>query len=311
MALGIGGGGVLGVAFESTPGTYVAPTKFIPFTSESIKYSQSNVKRRPIRANAGLIGVVPGNSMIDGDIEMEALEDCILYFLYAARTSVNKSGTTNFTYAVTPAAASAVPSRTLSISIERVDGVVTAYTGCVVSSFKFGISDGLLTFGCSIVGREEASQSALTETWPTTTPFGAGMYSIEIPTASAVTDTDTFEFSVEDNGEAQHRLKSTGRGADFVKFGERAVSLTLERDFTSRTDYDAFKAVTAQSVTISATKGVNNSITILMPSAIKDTYEVSIGGQGDLVRASIAYDATISGANPEYTVTVLSQEDIT
>jgi hypothetical protein len=136
------------------------------------------------------------------------------------------------------------------------------------------------------------------------------MYTIEVPTGSTVLDTDTFEFTVEDNAEAQFRLKSTGRGAQFIKYGERNSTMTLERDFESRTDYDLFKAVTAQSVTLTASKGVNNSIIMLAPVAIKDTYEVGLSGQGDLVRASIAYQNIIDGTGKSWQITIKTQEDI-
>jgi hypothetical protein len=33
MAYGIGAGGILGVALETVSGTYVAPAKYVPFTS--------------------------------------------------------------------------------------------------------------------------------------------------------------------------------------------------------------------------------------------------------------------------------------
>lgn len=310
MALGIGGGGQLGIALETTPGTYVAPTKFVPITSESLTYEQETVWRRPIRRAVGVVGAVAGNSSVSGDIEMEAFEDVVAIMMYASRTAIVKSGAVNFTYAVTPSEV-AVPTKTMSITIERVTGEVFAYVGVVVSSFKFGINDGLLTFSVSVVGRDEASQSAPTPTWPTTTPYGAGMYSVEIPTATPVTDTDTFEFSVEDNAEAQFRLKSTGRGASFVAYGERSVGLSLERDFLTRSDYDAFKAMTSQTITITASKGVNNSISILVPVAVKDTYEVSLGAQGDLVRASIEYVGVINSSGDEYNLTVKTQEDIT
>jgi hypothetical protein len=310
MSLGIGGGGQLGIAHEVTPGTFVAAAKFTPINSESLTQNEATVFRRPIRRSVGIVGAVAGNEHVSGDIEMEALEDVVTYFLYAARTSVVKSGATNFTYTFTPSA-TAIPARTLSITIERVTGQVFAYVGCVVGSFRFTINEGMLMFNVSIVGRSEASQSAPTPTFTTTTPFGAGMYSIEFPTATAVTDTDTFEFAVEDNAEPQFRLKSTGRGADFIKYGERNATLTAERDFLTRADYDAFKSITAQSVTLSATKGVNNSITILLPVAIKDTYEVGLSSQGDLVRARISYQTIIDGSGNEYTITVKTQQDIT
>jgi hypothetical protein len=311
MPLGIGGGAQLGLALEAVAGTYLAPTKFVPFNSESLQLMQDTVWRRPIRKAVGIVGALAGNSHVEGDVEMEALEDIVALFMQASRMTVVKSGSSpNFTYTATPSSA-AVPAKTMSLTIERVGGVVFGYTGMVVGSFGFSINDGELMYKATLLGRDEASQSVPTPTWPTTAPYGAGTYSIEIPTATPVTDTDTFEFTVEDNAEAQYRLKNTGRLADFIKYGERTCTLTVERDFTSRTDYDAFKALTSQSVTITASKGANNSISITMPVATKDTYEVTVPGQGDLVRARIAYNGVINSSGNEYTIVVKTQEDIT
>lgn len=309
MALGIGGGAQMGLALEVTPGTYVAPTKYFPFNSESLQFQQATKWRRPIRQAVGIVGAVAGDSHVEGEIEMEALEDVVAYFMQASRMTVVKSGATNFTYTGTPSNV-AIPVKTMSLTIERVGGVVFGYTGMVVNSFKFSIDEGTLMFTVNMVGRDEASQSVPTPTWPTTTPYGAGQYSLEIPTATPVTDTDTFEFSVEDNASPAFRLKSTGRSAAFINYGERAVTMSMERDFTSRTDYDAFKALTSQSITLTASKGANNSISMVAPVAIKDTYEVTVPGQGDLVRANIAYQGAINGSGADYSLVVKTQEDI-
>jgi hypothetical protein len=310
VALGIGGGAAMGLAFEVTPGTWVAPTKWFPFNSESLTYQQETVWRRPIRRSVSIIGAVAGNAHVEGDIEMEALEDVLPYFLTASRAGVVETGSLpNFIYTATPTAV-AIPAKTLSITLERVTGQSFGYTGMVVSSFKFSIEDGQLMFSASMVGRDEASQSIGAPTWPTSTPYGAGTYSIEIPTATPVTDTDTFEFTVEDNATPNFRLKSTGRGADFIAFGEHNATLSLERDFLTRADYDAFKALTAQSVTLTASKGANNSISINMPVAVKNTYEIPVPGQGDLVRAQIEYQAVANSAGVDYTIVVKTQEDL-
>lgn len=307
---GIGGGGLLGVALETASGTYLAPTKFIPFNSESLALRQATGWRRPIRKSVDVLGGVPGNVHIEGDIELETTEDTVLYFMHCARAAVVKTGTTpNFIYTFTPTPL-AVPAKTMSITVER-NGETFGYVGCVVSSFRFGISEGQLTFSVSIVGRDESSQADATPTWPTTSPYGAGQFSIEVPTGTPVTDTDTFEFGVEDNAEPQFRLKNTGRGAEFVKFGERNTTLSMERDFLTRADYDAFKTLTAQSITLTASKGANNSISILIPAAIKDTYDVSAGAQADLFRASIAYQGVLDVLGKSYEITIKSQEDIT
>jgi hypothetical protein len=267
------------------------------------------VWRRPIRKSADIIGAVAGDAHIEGDIEMEALEDVVIYFLYASRTSIAKSGSTNYQYIVTPTPA-ALPQRTLSITVERNTGVVFGYVGCVVSQYKFTISDGLLMFSASIVGRDEASQSTPVPTFTTTVPFGAGQYSVEIPTATQVFDADTFEWTCNDNAEPQYRLKNTGRGAQFIKYGERNMGLTCERDFDTRADYDAFKALTSQTITITASKGANNSISLLNAVGIKDTYEVGLSGQGDLVRANIAYQFPIDGSGNSYQITLKTQENV-
>jgi hypothetical protein len=292
----------------ANPGVYVAPTKFLPFNTESINMNQQTVWRRPIRQSVGVLGAVPGNINPEGDIEMELLEDVFIYFLYASRVTITRTGTApNYTYTVVPNPL-AIPPMTMSITIERVGGVVFGYTGMVVSSWKVNLQDGDLIYTVTMKGRDEASQSVPVPTWPTTTPFGAGMYTVEIPTGSVVTDTDGFELSVDDNATPEFRMKSTGRGADFTHFGERSCELSLMRDFTSRTDYDAWKAYTGQAMKILASRSANNSVQFDLNTAIKDTYEVALGGQGDLVRANIKYQCIANSSGQEFTCTVKTQE---
>jgi hypothetical protein len=309
---GIGGGGFMGLAFEVTAGTYVPPTKFFAITSESLQWQQDTTWRRTLRQNVDAFGAVAGNGHIEGDIAMEALEDVVPYFLYASRCTVVKSGSTpNFIYTCTPNSNAIVASgRTLSITVVR-NGVTFGYVGCVVSSFTFGVDNQMLTYSATIIGNAEASQTLPTATFTAGQPFGSGTWTLEIPTATQVFDVETFEFQVEDNAEPQYRLKNA-LGAQFVKYGERTVTLNATRDFETRTEYDAFKALTAQAVHILATKGINNSIDITMPAAIKDTWEMGLSGQGDLIQASIAYMGTYdSTTSRAYQIVVKTQENIT
>lgn len=309
---GTGAQGFLGVAIETTSGTYLTPTKYVPIESESLKYVQETDWRRPIRASADIVGAVDGNVHVEGDISMEAFEDVVALMLRAGRNTYTKTGTTpNFAYDIV-GSANAVPNKTLSITVIR-NGVAFGYTGCVIPSFTFTVDGGKLKFNPTILGRDEASQSVPTATWSTgvqATPFGAGKYNIQIPTATQVFDADGFEFSVDDSGEPQYRLKDTGRGAQFISFGERSVTMSIERDFENRTDYDAFKALTSQTITLTASKGANNLITLNVPAAIKDTYEVGLGGQGDLTRAQIQYNGVLDATGNAYKLTIKTQEDL-
>jgi hypothetical protein len=308
MAVGIGAAGILGIALETVSGTYLAPTKYIPFESESLNFVSENAQRRPIRQSADIVGIVPGNQHVEGDIGFEALPDAVAILLHAARHTVVKTGAGPYTYVFTPNA-NALPVKTLSITLVK-NGQVFAFTGMVIGSFTITPEDGVLKFNCSFQGRDEATQPAPTPTWPTTVPFGMGMYTIEIPTATQVFDTDTFEFQVEQNAEPQYRLKSGGqRGAQFIKYGENEVTLSVERDFENKTEYDQYKALTAKTITIKCINGANE-IDMLVPVSIIDTYDVTTPGQGDLVRASISYFGTLDATGKSYEITVKTTENI-
>lgn len=309
---GTGAQGYLGVALETVSGTYLAPTNFVPIENESLAWVQETIWRRPIRASADIVGAVDGNGRVEGDLSMEAFEGVVALFLHAARATVTKTADgTDFTYEFV-GNANAVPDETLSITVVR-NGQVFGYTGCVVGSFNFTVEDGLLKFNPTILGRDEASQALPSPVWENdigAQPFGAGRYNLQIPTSTQIFDADGFDFGVDDSPEAQYRLKTGSRGAQFIAFGERSVTLSLERDFETRTDYDTFKALTASSVTLMATKGAENSIELEIPAAIKDTYEIGLSGQGDLIRGSIAYNGVLDDDGNAYKITVKTQEDI-
>lgn len=309
MTLGIGAGGVMGVAFETVSGTYVAPTKFMPILSETLEFKENNQYRRPIRNSAGQIGVVAGDFDVEGTITMEALEDCCLYFTECSRAVGVKSGTTpNFVYTYTPTSA-ALPARTMSITVVR-DGVVFGYVGCCVTKSTFSINNDIMQADFDIIGINEATQTAPTPTWPTSVPYGPGTWNIGIPNGTQVFDLDTFSFEIDDAGSAQYRLKNA-RGAQFVNFGERSFQMTASRDFVDKTDYAAFVAVTGQKVTIQATQGTNNGIQFDMFNAIKDQYQVNLSGQGDLIRASLTYQGVLDASGNEYDIIYKTQEVIT
>lgn len=313
MAVEIQATGFVGIAFEAVAGTYVAPTKFFPFRSESLSYNQETIYRRVIRGIADRIGAVMGKSSVAGDIELEALHTVMPYFMYAMRGVVVKTGAGPFIYTGTPGhGANPTAGRTLSVTIVK-NGVVFAFTGCIVSSLTLGADsdDGILVATVSLVGRNEASQAVPTPTFDATVPFGHGSYTIGNPTGITVNNVNSFEAQVEDSGVAEHRLSNT-RAPQFVRFGERTVGMTMAADFESKAEYDEYKAGTARSVRVLATNGTH-SVQITIPVAIKDSYDVSgLGSQGDLVSASVEYEGMYDPATTKaYEIVVVTTESIT
>ena len=311
MPAGIGAAGVLGVGFETVPGTYVAPTKFIPIRSEGLTEMKEIQYTRPIIKTAvEPVHAVTGPTHIEGDIEWEVIEDCLVYFLHAGRMTVVKSGTTpNFVYTYSPAATAQEANKTLSMTVLR-NGVIFGYVGCVLAGMSITVDNGLLVGTMRMMGRSEATQSNPTVTIPQTVPFGADTYTIEIPVASAITDAGTFTFELDDSAAAQFRLGSLA--AQYIGYGERNVSASIERDFIDKAQYALFKAVTAQSVHLRAAKNANRYFDILLNSGVMDTYETTLEGQGEILTAALEftgkYDFTSGKA---FVLEVGTAEDIT
>lgn len=309
MVQTIGAAGFVGIAVETTSGTYEAPTKFFPVMSESVSWTQNTNWRRVIRGTTDVIGAVPGNGNVEGSIESELLADVLPYMLLAARGTVTKDGTGPYTYTFVPAHDALAPN-TLSITVTRGEEAF-GYVGCVVSSMNFGVDNDMATVTYNILGNSEESVTVpATPTYGDDVPFGAGTWNIQIPTSTQIFDADNFSLEINDNGEVQYRLKNT-LGAQFIKFGERDVQLTLDRDFESRTEYDNFKNLTAQSVTVGLNESANNQVDFTVAASIIDAYAVNLSGVGDLVRSSTTYVGTHGSGDAAWGVVVTTDEDIT
>jgi len=50
MTYAVGAQGFIGIEAESTPGTYIAPTIFLPLLEESLSFNQVQIQRRPFVA---------------------------------------------------------------------------------------------------------------------------------------------------------------------------------------------------------------------------------------------------------------------
>lgn len=312
MGYGVGAQGVIGIEPESTAGTYIAPTVFLNLLDDSIQFNQVQIQRRPLRGIADVAGMLPSDKHVMGTFKCELTADTLPVILKAARATCVKTGAGPYVYTFTPNALT-VPTKTLSITIVR-NTAVFGYVGCIISSMKFAIEDGVLIGEFGVIGRDESSQASPTPTYSTVSPIATGQFQLQFATVTN-TEADTFELSIDDKGEPQFRLQGGNvRTPVFVKYGEREVKLSINRDFQDRTDYDAFKALTAQAVDFNCVgTATTNEINFSVPTAIKDTYEIQGNkNQGDLIRANISYVGTYDTATSKsYSIVVKSALSIT
>jgi len=317
MAIEIQGAGFVGISFEATWGTFVAPSIFFPVRNVDLLYTQDTSWRRPIRGLADNLGGIQGYSSVQGSIEMELMENILPYFLYTGRYGVVKSGAAiDFTYTATPTAWStnaSLPATKKGLSITVVkSGQVFGFEGCITTGIEFGVDGATPTVTFSIIGEDEASAALPTYVENVNSlVYGAGQWNIQIPTSSQVFDADGISVAIEEGAEAQHRL-SDKRRPEFIKFGERTVTASVDRDFVNRTDYDAFKALTATSLRLLLTRSATRSVDIVLPRAVPETYEPSsLSSQGDLVRSSVQYQGVYDTAtSASHSIIVKTHTDI-
>lgn len=317
MALEIGGQGVVGIAFETVFGTYVAPTKWIPIRSEGLQLIEDKNYRMNIRGIADRTSGAQGNTRVEGDIEFEVTRENLLYFLYASRFTPVKTGAgPAYTYTFKNAhvarattAAGAGNRKSLSILTGR-GSRPFGYTGLVVSQFAFTFDNEMLVCTASLIGMDEAQQTIPAQTWPTSEPYGSLNNSVRIPTASPRTDINTFSMTINDNGSAEHRMDGT-RGPSFIRWGEREVTLSGEHDFDTLGDYNAFRNQTVQEITVLCSRAAaDDQITFTFEATIQDSYAVNLSSLGDLVTASFDYHAFYGSEEP-VTIEVKTTENVT
>ncbi|MFI2078464.1 phage tail tube protein [Streptomyces triculaminicus] len=74
--------GWIGIAKESTQGTFLAPTFYLPVTKSDFNVEYTQLKDESYRANdSGLQGLYQGVGQTSGSIELAAYPDCLGYFL--------------------------------------------------------------------------------------------------------------------------------------------------------------------------------------------------------------------------------------
>jgi len=302
MPAGLGGGGSVGVAFETTMGTYAAPTVFVPVLNEGLKYTEAKYYSEQIRQESIVSDVKPGYYHAEGDVQLEVDPNNIVYFLYASRHIIAKTGAGPFTYTFTPgnqasASTGAGPTvaKTLSITVVR-NEVIFGYAGCTVGGWEFTVEDGVLKCTMNVLGLSEAVQANPTETWLAPELYGADAHlvavgaSAAVPTFGADVNFNGFTFRANYNAEAQNRLVQA-RSASYISYGVTDAEIESELDFLNRTDYDNMIANTTRAIRLSSLNGgatlvaATSGIELQGNRVSYDAYDIGLEGMGDLIMA--------------------------
>ncbi|MEV3946974.1 phage tail tube protein [Streptomyces halstedii] len=219
MAIGSGLGAQVGIAPEATYGTYVAPTKFIEFTKESLALQKTTAQSAGIAAGR-LVALssrrVVTQRQASGSLEMEVTTKgmgVLLQTLMGTSVTPVQQAETDAYLQEHLLADTAGKSLTIQKGVPLTTGVVTRknFTGCKVVSAEFSCEvGGMLTAAFEIDARDCEETSVLAvASYPAMSPFHF----------------------------AQMTLKTGAFGSEVARAGIRKVSVKYERPMATERFY--------------------------------------------------------------------------
>ncbi|CBG71869.1 conserved hypothetical protein [Streptomyces scabiei 87.22] len=247
MAIGSGLGAQLGIAAETTYGTFVAPTKFIEFSKESLALKKTTALSSGIAAGR-LLGLsarrVLTRQEVQGNVDFEVTNKGMgiphQALMGTTVTPVQQGVTTAYLQTHTLASV-AGKSLTIQKGVPLTSGTVTdkSFVGCKVTSAEFACAVGeMLTCSMEFDGKNsDESQTLATASYPSMTPFHFGQMSLKTGTFGTETALDGIRKvsckierpqDVERFYAGQAGLKKEPIENDLVK-----ISGTLETDYVS------------------------------------------------------------------------------
>ncbi|MEU1122129.1 phage tail tube protein [Streptomyces sp. NPDC005899] len=327
MAIGSGLGAQVGIAAETTYGTFVAPAKFIEFTKESLQLKKTTAQSAGIAAGR----LVPLSSrrvvtqrQASGSLEMEVTNKAmgvLLQSLMGTTVTPAQQAATSAYLQTHILADTAGKSLTIQKGVPLTTGVVTRknFLGCKVISAEFSCEvGGMLTASFEIDSKDVEETSVLASaSYPAMAPFHFGQMSLKTGVyASEVARNGVRKVSIKiERPQATERFYAGAAGLKAEPIANDQVKITgsIEMDYvdTILDDLHTSDAATAlvwdfTGPLIAATHF--ERFTIKLPAIRFDDAPPTVEGF-DVVKPTLSFTGLYDGTNP--TVIEYMSTDIT
>lgn len=328
MAIGSGLGASLGVAAESTYGTYVAPTRFLEIQSESLVETKNAIQggglaagrfaqlgsRRTVVSRAG-----------EGSVEVEVANRgfglLLAHILGSSATPAQQGGSAAYLQAHTFGDNFG---KSLTVQVGRPDTTGTvrpySYLGGKVTAAEFSCGvDGQLTCTLDMDFREVSeSQSLAAPSYSTSLfPFHFGQMDVKLGTYGAeasVTSVRQWSLRIERSMATDRYYAGTaGRKAEPIMNEWVAVSGSIESDFVDKQLFmdrfvsDASTSLVVEFVGANIASTYDRTIRFEMPMTFFDGGPHTVEGP-DVLRSSFSYVVQSDGTNPLVAVDYQSED---
>ncbi|MEU9894235.1 phage tail tube protein [Streptomyces phaeochromogenes] len=315
MAIGSGLGAQLGIAPEVTYGTFVAPTKFVEFTKESLQLKKTTAQSAGIAAGR-LIALssrrVVTQKQVSGSIDLEVTNKAmglILQSLMGTTVTPVQQGATAAYLQTHTLADTAGKSLTVQVGIPLTTGTVTdkSFLGCKIVSAEFSCEiGGMLMCTLEIDGKDcDETQTLAVASYPAMSPFHFGQMAVKtgsFGTETARSGIRKVSIKVE-RPQAVDRFYAGAAGLKAEPISNDQVKITgsLEMDYIDTTLDDLHTSDAATSLVwefigpiIAATHA--ETFRVVLPAIRVDEAPPTVEGF-DVVKPTIQFTGLYDGTN--------------
>ncbi|MFB7285435.1 phage tail tube protein [Actinacidiphila glaucinigra] len=249
MAIGSGLGAQLGWAAESSYGTYVAPSKFVEFTKESLVLRKQTAQSAGIAAGRLLpmsarrvLTTRDAGGSVDLEVPNKAFGLVLAALLGGGGTPVQQAATAAYLQTHT-LADTAGKSLTIQKGVPLTTGTVVdkTFVGCKIVSAEFSCEvSGMLTCTLEIDGKDcDEAQTLAVASYPAMSPFHFGQMGLKLGTFNSEAAQDGVRkvsvkiergMAVDRYYAGQNGLKKEPISNDLVK-----ISGSIEMDYVDTT----------------------------------------------------------------------------
>lgn len=295
----------IGFAAETTVGTRVTVSTFLPLVSESITRSDPRIESDGIRAGRLVMGSdewAAGQISIGGDVGLELYTKSIRPVFLAAFGAEAVDNTTNGgTYTYTPGDLFG-KSLTTQVGRPDVSGTVQPFTygGCKVASWEIGCSAGqIATLGLSLISClvDETTGVSLASA-----SYASGLKSFDFAGATLTLGGSSFDVKQctlsGDNALERRFFNGSAFSKEPIQTGLRTYGGSLQAEFESLTAYNRFINGTEAALVATFTKGTA-SLTITQNVRF-DGETPKVGGRG-ITELSLPFKAVASSSTNDAT----------
>ncbi len=315
MAGGSGLWAQLGIAPEVTYGTFVAPTKFIEFTKESLVLKKTTAQSAGIAAGR-LMALssrrVVTQREVSGSVDLEVTNKAmglILQSLMGTTVTPVQQGATAAYLQTHTLADTAGKSLTVQVGIPLTTGTVTdkSFLGCKVVSAEFSCEvGGMLMCTLELDGKDcDETQTLAVAAYPAMSPFNFSQMAVKTGTFGTETARSGIrKVSIKvERPQAVDRFYAGGAGLKQEPISNDQVKITgsLEMDYVDVVLDDLHTSDAATSLVweflgpiIAATH--NETFRIVLPAIRVDEAPPTVEGF-DVVKPTISFTGLFDGTN--------------